>query len=125
MTEVAAAERAESKGESLNRYIVNSLTADIDRSQIDDLKDILALVMKSLEALKGQINSYAPTIANTYVGISDVIARGTVGNWIGTQMLVQPNCIFEGQGLFAVLGSQIEAADAQSDFSTQTRRLAK
>jgi antitoxin HicB len=75
-------EKAESRGESLNKYLVNVLSADIERDQIDYLKDLLTGISKSLEALRIQIATYriSPTI--TYVGVAEQVGPEMINKWL-------------------------------------------
>lgn len=92
-------EKAESRGESLNRFIVNALSADLQRSEIEDLRDLLLSITKYLEALKVQVSSYQGAITNTYAGSTDMISRGVVSNAIGFPIPLSPNISFEGHAL--------------------------
>jgi predicted HicB family RNase H-like nuclease len=57
-------ERAESTGESINKYIVRTLTADAERYPTSHLDGLLLQISKSLEALSLQIQSYQTSLSN-------------------------------------------------------------
>jgi antitoxin HicB len=121
------AEKAEVQGESLNKYIVNALSADIERTKMDSIRELLVYLTKSVESLKAQINSYQiPFTTNTYLGITDISSRGKVNDWNGFPVFAQPNSLIVSQGRPDIFGCIAEIVEPQNTFKfsafTNTRK---
>ena len=52
------AERAETRGESINRYIVETLSADVERDRVNGTQEILQSISRIVENFRAQVNSY-------------------------------------------------------------------
>jgi predicted RNase H-like HicB family nuclease len=112
-------EKAESKDQSLNRYIVDTLSASTDQNQTEDIKNILTLMTRTIESLLGQINSYSPAVANRNMEISDVVIQGIANNVIPAQLFMLPNTMIFSTSRYEVVGSAVEGFAAQGGVSPQ------
>jgi antitoxin HicB len=108
------AEKAESNGESLNKYIVRALSAEIDRGQTAELQRLLLGITTLVEALTAQVNTCQVTSNNVYVGTSDLLSRGLASNWTGFPNVAQadrPSRIQGRMGLFELFCQEISTKE--------------
>jgi predicted HicB family RNase H-like nuclease len=109
-------EKAESRGESLNKYVISVLLADVKQDLVNHLEGLLMGFSKSVEALRNQMTPCHISQTNTYVGKVKQSFFGIIGNSASI-----PNPYFfpgvEGQSGFDLLASPSRMAECQEMLS--------